>query len=121
MLTPKITKSCWYLIKWESVTLRIYPVAFDNPSDAFDHRFYRKALSKHKAHRGGEINLWFEMGKARRFILEERRNSDMQNERGQGMVEYALILVLVSVLVIAALTVMGPLVQQVFDTINVSL
>jgi pilus assembly protein Flp/PilA len=42
-------------------------------------------------------------------------------ERGQGMVEYALILVLVAVVVIAALTVMGPLVRDVFSTINDSL
>jgi pilus assembly protein Flp/PilA len=42
-------------------------------------------------------------------------------ERGQGMVEYALILVLVAVVVIAALTIMGPLVRNVFSTINGSL
>jgi pilus assembly protein Flp/PilA len=42
-------------------------------------------------------------------------------ERGQGMVEYALILVLVAVVVIAALTIMGPLVKNVFSTINSSL
>jgi pilus assembly protein Flp/PilA len=42
-------------------------------------------------------------------------------ERGQGMVEYALILVLVAVVVIAALTIMGPLVRNVFSTINESL
>ncbi len=42
-------------------------------------------------------------------------------ERGQGMVEYALILVLVAVVVIAALTIMGPLVSNVFSTINSSL
>jgi len=42
-------------------------------------------------------------------------------EKGQGMVEYALILVLVAVVVIAALTVMGPLVRNVFSTINKSL
>ncbi|MCX6066907.1 MAG: Flp family type IVb pilin [Chloroflexi bacterium] len=42
-------------------------------------------------------------------------------ERGQGMVEYALILVLVAVVVIAALTIMGPLVRNVFSTINTSL
>ena len=41
--------------------------------------------------------------------------------RGQGMVEYALILVLVAVVVIAAVTIMGPLVGQVFSTINASL
>lgn len=42
-------------------------------------------------------------------------------ERGQGMVEYALVLVLVAVVVIVALTVMGPLVANVFSTINSSL
>lgn len=40
---------------------------------------------------------------------------------GQGMVEYALILVLVAVMVIAALTIMGPLITNVFRTINASL
>ena len=42
-------------------------------------------------------------------------------EQGQGLVEYALILVLVAVVVIAALTIMGPLVRNVFSTINSSL
>ena len=42
-------------------------------------------------------------------------------EKGQGMVEYALILVLVAVVVIAALSIMGPLVKNVFNTINSSL
>jgi pilus assembly protein Flp/PilA len=39
-------------------------------------------------------------------------------EKGQGMVEYALILVLVAVVVIAALTILGPLVGKVFSTVN---
>ena len=43
------------------------------------------------------------------------------NMSGQGMVEYALILVLVAVVVIAAVTIMGPLVGQVFSTVNKSL
>ena len=42
-------------------------------------------------------------------------------ERGQGMVEYALILVLVAVVVIAALTFMGPSIGNIFSTINASL
>lgn len=42
-------------------------------------------------------------------------------EKGQGLVEYALILVLVAIVVIAALTVMGPLIGDVFSTINASL
>lgn len=40
---------------------------------------------------------------------------------GQGMVEYALILVLVAVVVIAAVTILGPLVGNVFSTVNASL
>jgi pilus assembly protein Flp/PilA len=42
-------------------------------------------------------------------------------ERGQGLVEYALILVLVAIVVIAALMILGPLVANVFSTINDSL
>jgi pilus assembly protein Flp/PilA len=41
--------------------------------------------------------------------------------KAQGMVEYALILVLVAVVVIAAVTIMGPLIGNVFSTINASL
>ena len=42
-------------------------------------------------------------------------------EKGQGLVEYALILVLVAIVVIAALMILGPLVGNVFSTINDSL
>ena len=42
------------------------------------------------------------------------------NQRGQGLVEYALILVLVAVVVIAALTLLGPTVAGIFETINAS-
>ena len=42
-------------------------------------------------------------------------------EKGQGMVKYAMILVLVAVVVIAAVSIMGPLVGKVFSTINNSL
>jgi len=41
-----------------------------------------------------------------------------QKEKGQGLVEYALILVLVAVVVIAVLTLLGPLVANVFSKIN---
>ncbi len=44
-----------------------------------------------------------------------------KKQKGQGMVEYALVLVLVAVVVIAALTVMGPQVKNVFGTVNGSL
>ncbi len=42
-------------------------------------------------------------------------------EKGQGLVEYALILVLVAIVVIAALMVLGPLIGNVFSEINSSL
>ncbi len=41
----------------------------------------------------------------------------MPREEGQGLVEYALILVLVAVVVIAILTILGPAVGRVFSTI----
>ena len=42
-------------------------------------------------------------------------------EKGQGLVEYALILVLVAIVVIAALMVFGPVIGNVFSKINSSL
>jgi pilus assembly protein Flp/PilA len=40
-----------------------------------------------------------------------------QNEEGQGLVEYALILVLVAVVVIIVLVVLGPVIGNVFSNI----
>ena len=42
-------------------------------------------------------------------------------EKGQGLVEYALILVLVAVVVIAALTLLGPTIGGIFSDINTEL
>ena len=42
-------------------------------------------------------------------------------EKGQGLVEYALILVLVAIVVIAALTLLGPVIGNMFSSINSSL
>ena len=42
-------------------------------------------------------------------------------ERGQGLVEYALILVLVVIVVFAVVMVLGPVVGNVFSTVNDSL
>ncbi len=42
-------------------------------------------------------------------------------EKGQGLVEYALILVLVAIVVIAALLLLGPVIGNAFSTINSSL
>ncbi len=44
-----------------------------------------------------------------------------QKERGQGLVEYALILVMVAIVVIAALLVLGPVIGNTFSMINSSL
>lgn len=44
-----------------------------------------------------------------------------RKEKGQGLVEYALILVLVAIVVIAALMILGPIIGNVFTTINNSL
>ena len=41
----------------------------------------------------------------------------LPNEEGQGLVEYSLILALVSVVVILILTIMGPEVGEVFSKI----
>ncbi len=41
--------------------------------------------------------------------------------RGQGLVEYALILVLVAIVVIAALLLLGPMIGNAFSTVNNSL
>ncbi|MBI3167272.1 MAG: Flp family type IVb pilin [Chloroflexi bacterium] len=42
-------------------------------------------------------------------------------ENGQGLVEYALILVLVAIVVIAALVILGPVIGNVFSKLNSSL
>ena len=42
-------------------------------------------------------------------------------EKGQGLVEYALILVLVAIVVISALMLLGPKIGNAFSTINNSL
>ena len=42
-------------------------------------------------------------------------------EKGQGMVEYALILVLIAMVVIVALTITGPIITNTYNSINASL
>ena len=45
----------------------------------------------------------------------------LPREEGQGLVEYALILVLVAIVVIAVLTLLGPAIGNIFSTIMASL
>ena len=42
-------------------------------------------------------------------------------EKGQGLVEYAIILALVAIVVIAVMRILGPKIGNVFSTINSSL
>lgn len=49
------------------------------------------------------------------------KTSRNKQESGQGLVEYALILVLVAIVVIAVLMLLGPIIGNVFSTINSSL
>jgi len=44
-----------------------------------------------------------------------------QEEKGQGLVEYAFILVLVAIVVLVALLVLGPMIGNTFSLINSSL
>ncbi len=43
---------------------------------------------------------------------------DLPREKGQGLVEYALILVLVAIVVIAILTLLGPQIINIFSRIT---
>ncbi|MGD8403710.1 MAG: pilus assembly protein [Anaerolineales bacterium] len=45
----------------------------------------------------------------------------VKKEKGQGLVEYALLLVLIALVVFAVLMLLGPVVANVFSTINSSL
>ena len=45
----------------------------------------------------------------------------VRKEKGQGLVEYALIIVLVAIVVIVALTALGPIIGDVFSNISYTL
>jgi pilus assembly protein Flp/PilA len=45
----------------------------------------------------------------------------VKRTRGQGLVEYALIIALVAVVVIGALILLGPQIAAIFDTISSAL
>lgn len=64
----------------------------------------------------GLMNLWI-----KKEELKERVRGAFKNEKGQGMVEYGLILALVAIVVIAALTLMGTSLDGKFGEINAEL
>jgi pilus assembly protein Flp/PilA len=55
------------------------------------------------------------------FVIHLKRNHHMvrkcQSEKGQGLLEYALILVLVALIVIIVLQILGPEIGNVFSQI----
>ena len=59
--------------------------------------------------------------KRRRKEMLKKLMAKMQNEEGQGLVEYALIIVLVSIAAVITLGVLGTTVSGVFTTITGSL
>jgi pilus assembly protein Flp/PilA len=59
---------------------------------------------------GTQIKQWKEVNAMLRNFFAK--------EDGQGLVEYALILVLIAIVVIGILTLLGGKVSQVFSTIN---
>lgn len=61
------------------------------------------------------LYLYFRLVWKRRFALQwAAARSGRSGERGQGLVEYALILVLVAVVVIGILLILGPAIRQLF-------
>ena len=57
----------------------------------------------------------------KKFQMEVQTMLFAPKEKGQGLVEYALILVLVAVIVIAVLTILGPTIGNVFTNIIIQL
>lgn len=55
------------------------------------------------------------------FVMWENLKYHLQNEKGQGMVEYGLILVLVSLVAIIGLTTVGTQLDTLFDSITTKL
>ncbi len=55
------------------------------------------------------------------MLFTHRTRGPRDQPSGQGLVEYALIIVLVAIVVIAALLILGPVVGNAFSTVNNSL
>ena len=65
---------------------------------------------------------WLYTKRAFNVVYQEEVNAMLRSffakEDGQGLVEYALILVLIAIVVIGILTLLGGKVSQVFSSIN---
>lgn len=57
----------------------------------------------------------------RTYAAWEQMKSYLRNEQGQGLVEYALIIVLISLVAITAMTGAGEQITSIFETIKSSL
>ena len=55
------------------------------------------------------------------MYLKNKMVSKFKEEKGQGMVEYALLVGLIAIVVIAALVLLGPAIKVKFDAIVTSL
>ena len=55
------------------------------------------------------------------FQAKEFFSKLVARQEGQGLVEYALILVLIAIVVIAALLILGPTIANVFNKISTNL
>ncbi len=65
-----------------------------------------------------------ESGSQRKYFFSYERINAMlfaPKEKGQGLVEYAIILALVAIVVIAVMRLLGPKIGNTFSTINSSL
>lgn len=55
------------------------------------------------------------------MLLASKSRQAGASQRGQGLVEYAMILVLVAIVVLAVLMILGPSIGSAFSTVNNSL
>ncbi len=80
-------------------------------------RILQKIISKEELFMKALMKLWVKQNHARKN-LKERVQQVLHNERGQGMVEYGLILALVAIVVIVMLTNVGNSLLAKFTDIN---
>jgi len=55
------------------------------------------------------------------YAIQSMLSRPLSYQRGQGLVEYALIIALVAIVVIAALVLLGPRIASIFNRVNSAL